>query len=129
MTSDKRTSVSMKGVLVNLKNNVSTVVMITIKRYMYLWHVCLVITNSCRDFGDIFQLTNWILDLGATCNMAPQILGFIPSLLEDTYKYIKFAGGYYVMAKQKGKVQIKMGDNNRDPLIATLYNVLLAPDI
>ena len=26
---------------------------------------------SRRDFGDISQLTNWILDSGATCRMTP----------------------------------------------------------
>ena len=34
-----------------------------------------------RDFGDSLQLTNWILDSGATCYMAPRVLGFIPGLL------------------------------------------------
>ena len=33
------------------------------------------------------------------------------------------------MAKQKGKVQIKMCDNNRDNCIVTLHSVLLAPDL
>ena len=33
------------------------------------------------------------------------------------------------MAKQKGQVQIEMCDNNGDPFIATLHNVLLAPDL
>ena len=33
------------------------------------------------------------------------------------------------MAKQKWQVQIKMCDNNGDPYISTLHNVLLAPDL
>ena len=33
-------------------------------------------------FGDSLQLTSWILDSGATCNMKPEILDFIPSSLE-----------------------------------------------
>ena len=28
------------------------------------------------NFGDSLQLTNWILDLGATCHMTPQVLDF-----------------------------------------------------
>ena len=28
---------------------------------------------SSRYFGDNVQLTNWILDSGATCHMAPQV--------------------------------------------------------
>ena len=33
------------------------------------------------------------------------------------------------MAKQKGQVKIKVCDDNRDPFIATLHNVLLVPDL
>ena len=84
---------------------------------------------SNRDFGDISQLTNWILDSGATCHMTPQVLDLISGLLEDTDKYIEVTYGHYVTAKQKGQVQIKMCDNNRDPFIVTLYNVPLAPDL
>ena len=31
-----------------------------------------------RDFGDSLQLTNWILDSGATCHMTPHVLGLFP---------------------------------------------------
>ena len=55
--------------------------------------------------------------------------GFIPGLLEDTYKYIGVEGGNYVTSKQKGQVQIRMCNDNRNPFIATLHNVLLAPDL
>ena len=37
--------------------------------------------------------------------------------------------GHHVTAKQKVQVQIQMCDNNGKTLIATLYNVLLAPDL
>ena len=46
--------------------------------------------SSSRDFGDSLQLTNWILDSGATCHMTRQVSDFIPSLLEDTDKKMKF---------------------------------------
>ena len=36
---------------------------------------------------------------------------------------------HHVTAKQKGKVQIKMWDNNRYTFIATLHNVILALDL
>ena len=49
--------------------------------------------------------------------------------LEDTDKYIDVADGHHITAKQKGQVQIKMCNDNRDPFIATLHNVLLAPDL
>ena len=84
---------------------------------------------SGRYFGDSSQLTNFILDSGATCHMSPQVFNFIPGLLEDTDKYMEVADGHYVMAKQKGKVQIIMCDNNGDPFIMTLHNVILAQDI
>ena len=35
-------------------------------------------------YGDSSQLTNWILDSGATCHMTPEVSDFIPETLEDT---------------------------------------------
>ena len=61
--------------------------------------------------------------------MKPQVSDDVPGQLKDTDKYIEVADGHHVTAKQKGEVQMKMCDNNGDNLIATLYNVLLAPDI
>ena len=81
------------------------------------------------NFGDSFQLTNWILDYGATCHITPQVSDFIQCLLEDTDKYIEVADVHNVTAKQKGQVWIHMCNNNRDPFITTLHNVLLAPDL
>ena len=81
------------------------------------------------NFGDSSQLTNWILDYGATCHMTPEVSDLIPSLLEDTYKHIEVADGHHVKEKQKGQVRIKICDNNGDPFIATLHNVLLERDL
>ena len=80
-------------------------------------------------YGDSSQLTNWILDLGATCYMTPEVSDFIPGTLEDTDKYIEVADGNNVTAKQKGQLQIQMCDDNGKTFIAKLYNVLLAPDL
>ena len=44
-------------------------------------------------------------------------------------KYIEVVDGHYVTAKQKGKVQIRMCDDNRDHFIVSLHNLLLAPDL
>ena len=63
------------------------------KIYMYLWHVCLVMTN--------FFVTNWIWDSGATCHMTPEVSDFISGSLEDSDKYIEFADRNHVTAKQK----------------------------
>ena len=57
-----------------------------------------------RDFGDSSQLTNYILDSGATCHMTPQVQDFIPGLLEDTDKHIEVSDGHHVMKKQRGQV-------------------------
>ena len=38
--------------------------------------------------GDSSQLTNWVLDSGATCHMTPEVSDFIPGTLEYTDKYI-----------------------------------------
>ena len=62
-------------------------------------------------------------------HVTPQVSGFIPGSLEDTDKHIEVADRNHVTAKQKVQVRIKMCDNNRDLFIATLHNVLLAPDL
>ena len=51
-----------------------------------------------RYFGNIFSLTNWILDSGSTCHMTPQVSDFIPGSLEDTDKYIADVDGYHITA-------------------------------
>ena len=79
------------------------------------------------NYGDSSQLTNWILDSGATCHMTPEVSDFIPGSLEDTDKYIQVADGHHVTAKQKDQIRIKMCDDHGDPFITTLHNVLLAP--
>ena len=82
-----------------------------------------------KEYGDSLQLTNWILDSGATFHMTPEVTDFIPGSLEDTDKFIEVADRHHVTAKQKGSVRIQMVDNNGENFIATLYNVLLAPDL
>ena len=44
-------------------------------------------------------------------------------------KYIEVVDRHHVREKQKVQILIKLCDNNRDTLIAGLYNMLLAPDI
>ena len=61
--------------------------------------------------------------------MTPEVTDFIPRSLEDTNKFIEVADGYHVTAKQKRSVRIQICDDNRETFIATLYNVLLAPDL
>ena len=81
------------------------------------------------QYGDISQLTNWILDSSATCHMTPEVSDFIPGTLEDTDKYIEYADGHHVTANQKGQVLIQMCNNNVKTFIVKLYYVLLAPDL
>ena len=85
--------------------------------------------RSSEKYGDSSQLTNWILDSGATCHMTQEVSDFIPESLEDTDKYIEVAEGHHVTAKQKGQVRIQMCDNNRKSFISTLHSVLLSPDL
>ena len=61
--------------------------------------------------------------------MTPEVTDFIPGSLEDTDKYIEVADGHHVTAKQKGSVRIQIFDDNEKTFVATLYNVLLAPDL
>ena len=81
------------------------------------------------EYGDSSQLTNWILDSGATCHMTPEVTYFIPGLLEDTDKYIEVADRHHVTAEKTVSVRIQMCDDNGKKFVATLYNVLLAPDL
>ena len=84
---------------------------------------------SSENYGNSSQLTNWILYSGAKCHMKPEVSYFIRGSLENTDKYIEVADRHHLIAKQKGQVQIQMCDDNRKPFIATLHNVLLAPDL
>ena len=80
-------------------------------------------------YGYSSQLTNWILDLGATCHMTPEVSVFILVSLEDMDDYIEVAYGHHVTAGKKGQVRIKMCDDNGNNFIATLYKVFLEPDL
>ena len=57
---------------------------------------------TSENFGESLQLTNQILDSGATCHVTPEVSDFIPSSFEDTDKHIEVAEGHHVTAKQKG---------------------------
>ena len=61
-----------------------------------------------RYFGDKSQLTNWILDSGATCHMIPDISFFILSFLVEIDKYLEVADEHFVTAKKKVEVKIKI---------------------
>ena len=52
-----------------------------------------------RYYGDSSQLTNWILDSGATFHMTPDIWYFIVGLLVETDEYIEVADGNFVTEK------------------------------
>ena len=54
--------------------------------------------EECKSikYGDSLQLTNWILDLGATCHMTPEVSDFIPGSIEDMDKYIEVADRHHV---------------------------------
>ena len=54
-----------------------------------------------KDYGDSSQLTNCILDSGATCHMTPEFTDFIPGSLQDTDKFIEVADGHHFTAKKK----------------------------
>ena len=55
-------------------------------------------------FGDSSQLTNWILDYGATCHMTPEVSDSITGSFEKKDKYIEVADGHHVKVRQKGQV-------------------------
>ena len=55
-----------------------------------------------RNFGDSSQLTNWILDSGATCHMTPEISYFVSKSLVEMEKYIEVIYGHQITVKQTG---------------------------
>ena len=97
--------------------------------YAYMAHMSGNDESFSINYGDSFILTNWILYLVATFHMTPQDSDFLTGSLEDKDKYIEIADGGQVMVKQKVQFRKTMRDNNRDTFIATLHNVILAPDI
>ena len=54
-------------------------------------------------FGDSSELTNRILDSGATCHMIPEVSYFIPYSLEDTDRNIEVAEGHHVTEKKSSR--------------------------
>ena len=52
-------------------------------------------------FGYISQLTNFILDSGATGHTKPEISYFIPGSFVETEKYIEVSDGYFIVAKKR----------------------------
>ena len=57
--------------------------------------------RSIEKYGDSSQLTNWILYLGATCHMKPEVSDLISGSLEDTDKYIEVTDRHHVTATKK----------------------------
>ena len=78
-------------------------------------------------FGDILQLTNWILYSSATCHMPLEISYLLPVSLVETDKCIKPEYGNVFTVKKTRKDQINMCGDNSKPFIAKLYNVLFHP--
>ena len=56
---------------------------------------------TSRNFCDSLQLTNCVLDSGATCQMTPEVSGFIPGSLENTDKHVEVADGHPVTEKKR----------------------------
>ena len=72
-----------------------------LKVYAYMERMSNDDVRENKDYGNSSQLTNWILNSGATCHMTPEVTDFIPGSLEDTDKFIEVADGHHVTAKQK----------------------------
>ena len=56
------------------------------KIYTSMAQMCSNDERKSVKYGDSSQLTNWVLDSGATCHMKPEVSDFIPESLEDTDK-------------------------------------------
>ena len=99
------------------------------KIYASMAHMSSNVEILRRYFGDSSQLTNCSLDSGATCHMKQNISNFTLGSLVETDKYIEVADRHFETSIKIGEFQIKMRDDNGKPFIATLYNVLLSPDL
>ena len=55
-----------------------------------------------RDYGDSYQLNNWILDSGVTCHMTLDILDFVPGSLVEMDKYFEVIDGGFFTVKKTG---------------------------
>ena len=82
-----------------------------------------------RDFGDSSKMTDWVLDLGVTFHIKPEISDFVPGSLVEMDKYIEVADVHYVTEKNTGQVQISIHDDNGENVIATFYTVLFATNL
>ena len=57
------------------------------------------------NFGDSSQLTNWVLDSGATLHMKLEVSDFIPGSLEDMDKKLKLRTDITSQQKKKDKYE------------------------
>ena len=87
-----------------------------LKVYAYMARMSNDNVRENKYYGDSSQLTNWILDSGATCHMMQEVTDFITGSLEDTDKFIEVVDGHHVTAKQKVSVRIQMFDDNTETL-------------
>ena len=67
--------------------------------------------SSRKEFEYSSQLTNCILDSGATCHMTPDISDCILRSLVETYKYIEVVYGHFFTVKERISSN-KMCENN-----------------
>ena len=94
-------SISLKGVILNLKNISRAMIMITNKIYLHLLHECLVIKKV------LVVISKTVFFFRSNISYDTTYFGFIPGSLEDIDKYIDVTDGHHVTEKQKGQVQIK----------------------
>ena len=52
-----------------------------------------------RYFGDISQLTSWVLGSGATCHMAKEISDIVPGSLVEMDKFIEVSDKHFFTSK------------------------------
>ena len=97
--------------------------------YAYMAHISGNEKISSTYFYDSFLSANCIYDSGGTYHITSQFSNIISGSLEDTNRYIEVTDRYHRMMNQKGRFQIKMCNNDGNRFIATLHNVLLAPNI
>ena len=74
---------------------------------IYAFMARMFVNDECPNekFGDSSQLTNWILDYGATCHMTPEVSDFITGSFEHTDKYIEVADGHHITGGKKVKYE------------------------
>ncbi len=83
---------------------------------------------SLDEIGDPHNLTNWLMDSGATAHMTPRFAD-LEDVEEGLNLGVEVADGHVVHCNKRGKIRVIMTDDNGDPLHALVHDCLYVPGL